>query len=68
MVCTPLPSPLSAGGLSLQPNFQKVRGSTEPQLLEGVAGKKGVNFFRGSCKCRIKNKLKCEIFNDKKSL
>ena len=28
----------------------------------------GVNFFQGGCNFDIKNKLKSEIFNDKKSL
>ena len=32
-------------GLSLQPNFQK-EGLTESQLLEGVAGKDGSDFFQ----------------------
>ena len=34
------------GGLSLQPNFQK-GGLTESQLLEGVPGKDGSDFFQG---------------------
>ena len=34
------------GGLSLQPNLKK-EGLTGPQLLEGVAGKEGGDFFRG---------------------
>ena len=41
-----------------------------PQLLEGVAGKEGMPFFRGGredCNFHIKNKLKSEIFDDKKS-
>ena len=41
---------------------------TGTQLLEEVAGKEGVTFFRGNCNCHIKDKLKSEIFNDKKSL
>ena len=53
------------GGLSFLPNFQKERGS---QFLEGVAGKEGVTFFRGFCSLYVKNKLKSEIFNDKKAL
>ena len=33
-----------------------------------ILGKnRGVTFFRGVCNCHIKNKLKSEIFNDKKS-
>ena len=46
-------------------NFQQMGGEglTGPQLLEGVAGKEGVTFFKGEgCK------LKSEIFNDKNSL
>ena len=42
----PPPPFCKGGGLSLQPNFQK-GGLTGPQLLEGVAGKEGVTFFRG---------------------
>ena len=64
------PSPLSAGGggeLSLQPNFQK-EGLTGPQVLEGAAGKEGMTFFSGGCNFHIKNKLKSEIFKDKKGL
>ena len=42
---------------------------TGPQLLEGVAGKEGVTFFRGGGGVQLShNKLKSEIFNDKKSL
>ena len=61
------PPPLSAGGLSLQPNFQKGGGLTGPQLLEGDAGKKGGSGV-GGCNFHIKINLKSEIFNDKKSL
>ena len=56
------------GRLSLQLNFQKGGGLTRPQLLEGGSGKKGGDFFQGGCNFHIKNKLKSEIFNDKKSL
>ena len=42
------PPPLSAGGLSLQLNFQKRGGGLAgPQLLEGVVGKEGGYFFQG---------------------
>ena len=41
---------------------------TGPQLLQGVAGKEGLTSFRGCCNFHIKNKLKSEIVNDKKSL
>ena len=38
----PPPPPLSAGGLNLQPNFQKDLNLTGPQLLEGNC------FFQGN--------------------
>ena len=41
---------------------------TGPQLLKGVAGKEGGDFFQGGCNFHISNKLKSETFNDKKSL
>ena len=43
-------------------------GLTRPQLKEGVAGKEGVPFCRGGLQFKKKNKVKSEIFNDKKSL
>ena len=43
-------------------------GLTGPQLLKGVAGKEGGDFFQGGCNFHISNKLKSETFNDKKSL
>ena len=55
--------PLSAGGRGIEPpnKFSKRGGGlTEPQLLEGFAGKEVVTFFRGI--------PIFEIFNDKKSL
>ena len=53
-------SPLSAGGGvgGGWTKFSKRGGLTGPQLLKGVAGNKGVS----------ENKLKSEIFDDKKSL
>ena len=44
----------------------KKGGLTGPQLLEGVAGKEGVTFFRGVA-IFTQQKIKSEIFNDKKS-
>ena len=45
IVCTP---PLSAGrGVEPPTKFSKRGDLTGPQLLEGVAGKEGVTFFRG---------------------
>ena len=52
--------------------FKKTEGGgglTGPQLLEGIVGKGGggLTFSRaGGCSFHIKNKLKSEIFNDKK--
>ena len=60
IVCTPV---------SFQPNFKKRGGLTGSQFLQGVAGKKWGDFFQGGgCSFYIKNELKSEIFNDKKSL
>ena len=61
------------GGLSLQPNFQKGGrkggGLERPQLLEGGCWERVGDFFKGGrCNFHIKNKLKSEIFNEKKSL
>ena len=60
--------PFLQGGLSLQLNFQKGgRALQDLNFQRGVVGKEGVTFFRGGCNFH-KNKLKSEIFNDKKSL
>ena len=45
--------------------FSKRWDLTGPQHLEG---KEEGGFFQGGCNFYIKNKLKSEIFNDKKSL
>ena len=50
------------GGVELPAKFSKRGILTGPQLLEGG------DFFQGGCNFHIKNKLKSEIFNDKKSL
>ena len=65
------PLPLSAGGGVESPTKYSKRGGglVESQFLEGVAGKEGDDFFQGKgCSFYIKNKLKSEIFNNKKSL
>ena len=56
------------GRLSVQPNFEKEAGLTGPQPLKGGCWERVACFFQGGCNCHIKNKLKSEIFNDKKSL
>ena len=56
------------GGGCASNQIVKKGALTGPQLLESVAGKEGVTFFRGGCNSHIKNELKSEIFNAKKSL
>ena len=41
---------------------------TKSQFLEEFAEKERDDFFQGGCSFYIKNKLKSQIFNDKKSL
>ena len=61
--------PLSAGGIEPSTKFRKKGGGlTGSQLLEGVAGKDGGDFFQGVGVQLSHNKLKSEKFNDKKSL
>ena len=75
-VCTPPPTPplpFSAvgSGLNLQPNFQKEGLDRTWTFREGLLGKTGDIFQGGGgggCNFHIKNKLKSEIFNYKKSL
>ena len=65
IVCTPF---LLGEGVSLQPNFKKMRrGLTGSQFLKGGCWERGGDFFQGNCSFYINNKLKSEIFN-KKSL
>ena len=46
--------------------FQKGRGLTELQLLEGAAWKDGVSFFMEvGVNFHMKNKIKSEVFDDK---
>ena len=63
---------ISAGGLNLLPNFQKKRGGRLGMITIfrwGLLGKIGVIFIRGvGVQLLHKNKLKSEIFNEKKSL
>ena len=56
-----------AGEVEPPTKFSKRRDLIGPQLLEEVAGKEGVTFFRG-LQLSHKNKLISDIFNDKKSL
>ena len=64
------PSSFSAGGggVWFEPStkFSKRRGLTGSQRV--VAGKDRGDFFQGGCSFYIKNKLKFEIFHDKKGL
>ena len=55
--------------MNFQPNFPKGgEGLVGPQILERVAGKEGMTFFRGNAIFTHTKKLKSEIFNNKKSL
>ena len=60
-VCTPTPF---CRRWEVEPptKFSKRGALTGSQFLEGVT------FFQGDCNFHIKNKLKSEIFNDKKCL
>ena len=60
---------LSAGGegLNLLPNFQKEGFWQDLNFEREVGGIEGGNFFQGELQfLQKKNKLKFEIFNDKK--
>ena len=60
--------PLFARGVEPPTEFSKRgEGFTGPQLSEGGCWERGGDFFQGGCNFH-KNKLKSEIFNDKKSL
>ena len=59
-VCT-LPFLLGWGGVGVG-----VWGFTGSQSWEGGCCERGGDFFQGGCSFFIKNKLKSEIFNDKK--
>ena len=65
IVCT---RSLSVWGVELPTKFSKRGGLVGPQLLERVAGKEGMTFFMGDDAVFTHKKLKCEIFNNKKSL
>ena len=59
--------------MNVPPNFLKGVGGGGGGVVDRIslfiAGKVGaVAFFKGGCSFDIKNKLKSEIFNDKKSL
>ena len=53
--------------LSLLPNFQEGKGEWAWQSFN-VLIFRGGDVFQGDCSFYIKDKLKFEIFNDKKSL
>ena len=56
------------GGVEPPTKFSERGGLTGPPLLVVVTGKEGSDFFQGGCAFHIKNKLKSEIFDDKKRL
>ena len=62
----PPPFLQEGGGVELTTKFSKQRGLDRTSTFRGVvAGKEGVTFFRGSCNCHIRDRLKSEIFNGK---
>ena len=69
IVCTP---PLSArrGGVEHPTKFQKEGGLDKTSLLEGGCWERGGDFFQGEggLQFSLKNKLKSEIFNEKKKV
>ena len=64
------PPPFCRRGVEPPTKFSKREGLTGPQLLEVGCWERGGDFFQGGggCSFHIKNKLKSEIFKDKKSL
>ena len=56
-VDTHIPFLLGGGGVKPPTKFSKRGGLTGPQLLEGVAGKEGVTFFRVLEFSHKKNKM-----------
>ena len=49
-------------------NEQIDSAASRPQFLEGDCWGKGVTLFTGVCSFYIKNKLKSELFNNKKRI
>ena len=70
IVCTPLPFLKGRGGGGWASNqiFKKRGLDKISTFREELLGKRRVTFFKGDCNFHIKNKLKSEIFNDKKCL
>ena len=69
IVCTPSLFCRSWGagvGVESLTKFSKRGGLSGSQFLEGGYWERGGDFFQGGCSFNIKNKLKSEIFNDKK--
>ena len=52
--------------MNFQPNFQKGGLDRRSIFKWGLLGKRGETFFRKGGNFDIKNKLKSEMFNDKK--
>ena len=60
------PPPPFYWGVLPPTKFSKREGLTRHQLLDGGCWERWGDFFQGGCNFYIKNKLKSEIFNDKK--
>ena len=67
IVFTPLPFPLE-GRIEIFKMDGGGGGLTGPQLSDGGCWERGGDIFQGGCNFQIKNKLKSEIFKEKKSL
>ena len=61
---------LAVGKSGIEPpiKFSMGGGLTGPQLIKWGCWERGGAFFMGGCSFYIKNKLKSDIFHDKKSL
>ena len=68
IVCTPTPPPFLLGGGWTSYQIFKKGSLIGPQLLEGGWWERSEWLFSGGCNFYIKDKVKSEIFNDKKSL
>ena len=67
--CAPPPYSAGAeGGVESPTKVSKRWLDRTSTFRGGLLGKRGVTLFRVGCNFHIKNKIKSEIFNDKKSL
>ena len=62
------PAPFLLGELNFQPNFQNGAGLGRTSTFREGCWERGDDFFQGGNAVFTHKKLKCEIFNNKKSL